>query len=164
MTYSYTQYHDFEDHPLSEFDRKLLNRLQLGLPLTQDPWQEISKELGESEALIRKRLEELLEIGVLTRFGPMFDIEKLGGAFTLAAMAVPSERFEEVATLLNQMPAVAHNYERQHYYNMWFVLATKTPEAILKEIENIEKQTGLSVLNLPKEKTYYVGLYFPLCA
>lgn len=147
---------------LDEFDRRLLNRVQHGLPLVRHPWQALSDELGASEVRIRQRLQELLDEGTLTRFGPMFDIEQLGGAFTLAAMRVPEARFDQVAEQLNQIPAVAHNYQREHDYNMWFVLATATPEGISETIEQIEQLTGLSVLNLPKEKTYHVGLHFPL--
>ena len=147
---------------LSDFDRRLLNRLQHGLPLVRHPWQELAQELQAPAAQIRQRLQELLDEGTLTRFGPMYDIEQLGGAFTLAAMQVPEQRFDEVTALLNDMPAVAHNYRREHPYNMWFVLATATPQGIEDCINQIEAATGLTVLNLPKEKTYHVGLHFPL--
>lgn len=147
---------------LDEFDRRLLNRLQHGLPLVRHPWQELASELDAPQERIRQRLQELLDDGTLTRFGPMFDIEQLGGAFTLAALCVPEERFDEVAQQLDRMLAVAHNYRREHEYNMWFVLATATPQGIQDSIDEIERQTGLSVLNLPKEKTYHVGLHFPL--
>lgn len=147
---------------LDEFDRRLLNRMQHGLPLVRHPWQALSVELEASEERIRQRLQELLDDGTLTRFGPMFDIEQLGGAFTLAAMRVPEEQFDTVTEQLNKIPAVAHNYQREHDYNMWFVLATATPEGITETIEYIEQLTGLTVLNLPKEKTYHVGLHFPL--
>ncbi|MGI6407908.1 MAG: Lrp/AsnC family transcriptional regulator [Gammaproteobacteria bacterium] len=147
---------------MDEFDRRLLNRLQHGLPLVRYPWQELAQELDAPQEQIRQRLQELLDDGTLTRFGPMYDIEQLGGAFTLAAMVVPAERFEEVTELLNRIPAVAHNYQREHEYNMWFVLATATPQGICDTIDEIERLTGLSVLNLPKEKTYHVGLHFPL--
>lgn len=147
---------------LDDFDRRLLNRLQHGLPLVRHPWQELASELDAPEEHIRQRLQELLDDGTLTRFGPMYDIEQLGGAFTLAALSVPEERFDEVARQLDQIAAVAHNYRREHEYNMWFVLATATPQGILDTIGEIEQLTGLSVLNLPKETTYHVGLHFPL--
>src|SRR5690554_4809252 len=147
---------------LDEFDRRLLNRVQHGLPLVRHPWQALSVELEASEERIRQRLQELLDEGTLTRFGPMYDIEQLGGAFTLAAMQVPEQRFDEITRLLNDIPAVAHNYRREHQYNMWFVLATATPQGIQDCINQIEAATGLTVLNLPKEKTYHVGLHFPL--
>ena len=63
----------------------------------------------------------------LTRFGPMFQVERMGGAFVLAALAVPEADYERVAELVNALPEVAHNYRREHALNMWFVLATETP-------------------------------------
>lgn len=146
----------------SPFDRQLLNRLQTGLPLVANPWQALAEELNTSSQALRQRLAELLEDGTLTRFGPMFDIEHLGGAFTLAALAVPEEDFDVVAEQVNALPEVAHNYKRNHSYNMWFVLATATPEDIHLTIQKIEDITGLKVLNLPKEKTYHVGLHLSL--
>ncbi len=104
----------------------------------------------------------MLEDGVLTRFGPMFDIEQLGGAFTLAALAVPEARFETVAAQLNELPQVAHNYRREHHWNMWFVLACASAAELAQALSRIEALTGLAVLNLPKEHTYHVGLYFPV--
>lgn len=147
---------------MDEFDRRLINRLQHGLPLVRQPWQALAEELGSDSAHLRGRVQALLDDGTLTRFGPMFDIERLGGAFTLAALAVPEERFEAVAAQLQALPEVAHNYRREHPWNMWFVLACATPAGIAASIALIEAQTGLTVLNLPKEATYHVGLHFPL--
>jgi hypothetical protein len=53
---------------------------------------------------------------------------------------------------------VAHNYQREHELNMWFVLATETPQRILAVIAEIEQQTGLKAYNLPKEREYFIGL------
>ena len=79
---------------MDELDRQLINRLQRGLPLVRHPWQAVAAELRSTPDELLDRLHLLLEDGVLTRFGPMFDIERLGGAFTLAALAVPESRFE----------------------------------------------------------------------
>ena len=124
------------------------------------PWEALAEELGAESTELRARLQALLDDGTLTRFGPMFDIDRLGGAFTLAALSVPEERFDEVAAILDGLPEVAHNYRREHQWNMWFVLGCATPEGIAATIERIEAQTGLPVLNLPKEETYHVGLHF----
>ncbi|UVO18870.1 Lrp/AsnC family transcriptional regulator [Stutzerimonas stutzeri] len=147
---------------MDDFDRLLINRLQHGLPLVRQPWQALAEELGSSSEALRARVQALLDDGTLTRFGPMFDIERLGGAFTLAALSVPEERFDEVAAILDAMPEVAHNYRREHAWNMWFVLGCATPEGVAETIARIEAQTGLPVLNLPKEETYHVGLHFPV--
>jgi len=134
---------------MDELDRQLINRLQHGLPLVRQPWEALAEELGSSSATLRARVQALLEDGTLTRFGPMFDIERLGGAFTLAALSVPEQRFEEVAAVLEAMPEVAHNYRREHAWNMWFVLGCATPEGVAETIARIEAQTGLPVLIKP---------------
>ena len=90
----------------------------------------------------------------------MFQIERMGGAFTLAAMQVPESDFERVTTVVNSLPEVAHNYRREHDFNMWFVLATEMPEGIDKAIANIEAATGLPIYNMPKEKEFFVGARF----
>lgn len=145
---------------MDELDRRLINRLQYGLPLVRHPWQALAEELDAEPQALRERLQALLDDGTLTRFGPMFDIERLGGAFTLAALSVPDYRFETVAERLAEMPEVAHNYRREHAWNMWFVLGCATPQGIADTIARIEAETGLPVLNLPKEETYHVGLHF----
>ncbi|MBK5395350.1 Lrp/AsnC family transcriptional regulator [Pseudomonas sp. TH39(2020)] len=147
---------------MDDLDRRLINRLQLGLPLVRHPWRVLAAELESSSTELLDRLHTLLDDGVLTRFGPMFDIERLGGAFTLAALAVPEERFDDVAEQLHDLPEVAHNYRREHAWNMWFVLGCATEHAITETLQRIETLTGLPLLNLPKEETYHVGLYFPV--
>lgn len=147
---------------MDELDRRLVNRLQLGLPLVPDPWQVLAQELCSDSQVLRQRVQRLLDDGTLTRFGPMFDIERLGGAFTLAALRVPEERFEAVAALLEAMPEVAHNYRREHAWNMWFVLGCASERELRQALRRIEQDSGLAVLNLPKEETYHVGLYFPV--
>jgi len=147
---------------MDEFDRLLINRLQRGLPLVRHPWEALAEELGSTSVALRERVQALLDDGTLTRFGPMFDIDRLGGAFTLAALSVPEERFDEVAAQLEAMPEVAHNYRREHQWNMWFVLGCETPQGIAESIARIEAETGLVVLNLPKEETFHVGLHFPV--
>ncbi|WP_313240886.1 Lrp/AsnC family transcriptional regulator [Stutzerimonas kunmingensis] len=147
---------------MDEFDRLLINRLQHCLPLVRHPWEALAEELGSTSVALRERVQALLDDGTLTRFGPMFDIDRLGGAFTLAALSVPEARFDEVAAQLEAMPEVAHNYRREHRWNMWFVLGCETPQGIAESIARIEADTGLAVLNLPKEETFHVGLHFPV--
>jgi DNA-binding Lrp family transcriptional regulator len=93
---------------------------------------------GWTEEGRHQRLSALLESGMLTRFGPLFQIERAGGLFVLAAMAVPEERYDAVTAQVNAHPEVAHNYRRAHALNMWFVVAAETPaqaHAMLQRIE-----------------------------
>jgi DNA-binding Lrp family transcriptional regulator len=143
---------------MDEADSAIVNRLQGGFPLVARPFRAVARELGLAEADVIARVRRLLEERVLTRFGPMYQVERMGGAFSLGALSVPRADFKRVAAIVNAMPEVAHNYEREHHYNMWFVLATETPDGIARAIARIERDTGLPVLNLPKLREYCIGL------
>lgn len=145
---------------MDELDRAIVNNLQGGFPIGDHPFRDAAERLGTTEAELLARIGRLLESGVLTRFGPLYQVEKLGGAFTLAAMAVPDDDFERIAAVVNAFPEVAHNYARSHRLNMWFVLATETPDGVTETIDRIERATGLPVLNFPKEAEYFVDLRF----
>lgn len=145
---------------MDETDRKIINTLQGGFPVCESPYRTVAEPLGLTESELIDRLQRLLDSGVLSRFGPMYHTEQMGGALTLAALKVPQEQFEEVAVSVNAFPQVAHNYARQHPLNMWFVIATEHPEEIQSVIERIEQKTGLKVFNMPKLKEYYIGLRF----
>ena len=143
---------------MDEVDRRLINALQGGFPICDRPYAEVGRRLGLEEDDVIARLERLLEDGVLSRFGPMYDAERLGGGLTLAAMAVPEDRLDEVAGIVGGFPEVAHNYERTHELNMWFVVATERPERIGEVLREIETATDLPVLDLPKLEEYFLEL------
>lgn len=139
-------------------DARLIDRLHGELPLTDHPFADVGAELGMGEEEVIERLQRLLAQGVLTRFGPLYQIERAGGCFVLAAMEVPPGRFDEVAQVVNACPEVAHNYRREHALNMWFVVAAESPEQCDAALDGISRATGLAVLAFPKQREYHVGL------
>ena len=143
---------------MDAIDRLIINTLQEGFPICDAPYQQVAIQLGLNEQTLIERLLALLDNGTLTRFGPLYHAELMGGALTLAAVKTPSEHFAEVTGMINAFPEVAHNYARNHALNMWFVIATETPEQIEQTINLIEQQTGLTVYNMPKINEYFVGL------
>lgn len=142
--------------------RALLNKLQDGIPLESAPFARLADELGLTADEVVAQIAAWLADGTLTRFGPMYRIDTLGGGLSLAAMAVPADRFTEVTAVLDGMPEVAHNYEREHELNMWFVLAVETPDGIAAAADDIAARTGLEVYLFPKEVEYFVDLRFPV--
>ena len=143
---------------MDDIDRAIVNGLQGGFPLCPRPFAVVSQKLGLEEKEFLERLRSLLEAGVLTRFGPMYDAERLGGAFTLCAMRVAAADFARVAALVNAHPEVAHNYEREHRFNMWFVLATGSAADTQRIVAAIERETGCAVMQLPRLEEYFVEL------
>ncbi len=142
---------------LDDTDRRIVNRMQEDLPLCNTPFAAVATELGLTESDLLTRLEAMKASGVITRFGPFFDAAAMGGAFCLCAMAVPADQFDAVLTKVNVHPEVAHNYERAHRLNMWFVLATETPEGIDAAADTIEGETGITVHRFPKLQEFYIG-------
>lgn len=147
---------------LEPLDRLFINRFQGGFPLTGRPFSQVAATLGSEEATLIQALAGLLEDGTLSRFGPLFDAARLGGGLTLAALAAPEADFDAVAAQVNAFPGVAHNYRRDHHLNMWFVVATDTPEGVAEVLAGIERATGLTVFNFPKQREYYLGLWLQL--
>ena len=143
---------------MDEVDRVIVNTLQDGLAICEQPFASLARELEIDEQEIVARIEKLLEDKVLTRFGPLYDAERLGGALSLCALSATPDTFEETAKRVNAHPEVAHNYERDHALNMWFVLATETPERIAEVVSAIESETGCRVFQVPKQEEFYVGL------
>jgi len=144
--------------PLDAIDRRIVNELQGGFPICEEPYAEAAEALGlEADDLIA-RIGRLVDKGRLSRFAPMFNAERLGGAVCLCALAAPPDRFDTVAEQVNAHPEVAHNYARTHALNMWFVLASEDPERIAEVSAEIEAETGLKVYLMPKLEEYYIGI------
>lgn len=145
-------------------DLLLIDRLHGELPLTERPFADVGAALGISEDEVIERLRHLLSRGTLTRFGPLFQIERAGGLFVLAAIEVPEADFQRIAAIVNGFAEVAHNYRREHRLNMWFVVAAETRESAFEALVRIEAATGLKVHAFPKEREYFVELRLPAAA
>ena len=146
---------------MDAIDRRIIDALHGGFPVCERPFAAVAPGLGLAEDELIARVGRLLDNGTLTRFGPLFDAGRLGGEFVLAAMEVPAEDFERVASMVNALPEVAHNYAREHRLNMWFVLGAETPGRIVDAIGRIERETGLAVLAFPKQREFFVELRLP---
>ncbi|RLJ18127.1 AsnC family protein [bacterium endosymbiont of Escarpia laminata] len=145
---------------MDSVDRAIINRLQGGFPVSDHPYRKAADHLDISEAELIQRLEQMLEKRQLSRFGPLYNAERLGGGLSLCAMSISEEDFERVAEQVNAFSEVAHNYARDHRLNMWFVLATETPARIESVLAEIEDVTGYQVYNMPKKEEFFVGLRF----
>jgi DNA-binding Lrp family transcriptional regulator len=138
-------------------EKAIINGLQGGFPLTPRPFRDAGAELGLSEGELIEGVRDLVGAGQLSRFGPLWNAEMLGGDVCLAAIAVPPDRFEEVAEQVNAHPEIAHNYERTHALNMWFVISAEDARRIAQVIAEIEKETGLTIHAMPKMNEFFVG-------
>jgi DNA-binding Lrp family transcriptional regulator len=138
-------------------ERAVINGLQGDFPLSPRPFRHAGAQLGLTEGELIDTVTQLVESGRVSRFGPLWNATELGGDVCLCAMAVPDERLDEVASLVNAHREVAHNYERAHALSMWFVISAERPERLAEVIAQIEADTGLKVHAMPKTREFFVG-------
>ncbi|MDD5578673.1 MAG: Lrp/AsnC family transcriptional regulator [Methylobacter sp.] len=144
---------------MTPLHKQLLNDYQGNFPLSPRPYQDIATELGVSESDVIKALTELNETDVITRIGPVIPPNRIGVS-TLAAIAVPEAHLHDIAQIVSACPEVNHNYEREHYFNLWFVIIASDADHLQQVITGIEQQTGYSVMSLPLMDDYFIDLSF----
>lgn len=145
---------------MDDIDRLIINTLQDGFPICEEPYARVAADLKLEETDLIGRLERLRSEGILSRFGPLYNAERMGGGLSLCAIKVPERDYDRITEIVNGFPEVAHNYAREHDYNMWFVLATETPEGIDDMVTQIAEATGLPVMNAPKLAEFSISLRF----
>jgi DNA-binding Lrp family transcriptional regulator len=146
---------------LDPLSRQLIDRFQHGMPLCPEPYREMAQVLGCSEPQVMACLQRLELAGALSRVGPVFE-HRRAGASTLAAFAVPAERLQQIAERVSQYPEVNHNYAREHFYNLWFVLTGPDRQHIERVLDALEQDIGLTPLDLPMLTAYRIDLGFAL--
>ncbi|WP_217450764.1 Lrp/AsnC family transcriptional regulator [Vogesella oryzae] len=140
---------------------RLLDRYQRDFPLQSAPFALLAAECGLPEPTLLLRLQQARASGLLSRIGAVFAPNSVG-ASTLAALAVPPERLDEVAAQVSRQPEVNHNYARDHHYNLWFVLTAASRAGIDAALAQIAADTGLAPLDLPLQREYHIDLGFAL--
>lgn len=138
-------------------DREIINHFQGGFPVVERPFKVLADKLEIQESELMTRIRFMLDDGILTRFGPLYNIDKMGGTFSLCALEAPEDTFDQIAEKVNKFPEVAHNYQRAHRLNMWFVIAAESQDALTDTLARIEAATGIKVFNFPKQREFYVN-------
>ena len=142
-------------------DFHLLNDFQRDFPLCPAPFAELASRLGVAEKVVLGRLENLRRDGKISRVGAVFAPKRIG-ASTLAAMAVPPEKLDAVAAAVNRFPEVNHNYEREHRYNLWFVVTAASEGRLQATLGAVEQAAGYPLMPLPLLEEFHIDLGFSL--
>ena len=147
-----------------QIDLAILNALQDDLPLVSRPWKAIADRLNISETEMIDRMKNLEESGIIRDISPVLESRSLGlHAATLVALHVPEERIEEIAGVISSYAEVSHNFQRDHYYSLWFTIAAQNKEGIQRVLHEILQQTAipaLDVLDLPTTKKIKINVRF----
>ncbi len=147
---------------MSILEQKVLKELQKGIEPVPHPYRTIAEKLNCTEDDIIKVLEDLMERGLVRKYGAIIAPKKLGYVSTLAAMEVPNTKIEEVGQMINSFQGVTHNYLREGEPNLWFTLIEKDDVALDENLSQITDRTGLKVIKLPARRTYKIGVKFDI--
>jgi len=145
----------------ADLELRLLNDYQHDFPLEPQPFASIAGRMGVSEGDVLHTLIRLQQQGTVSRVGAVFRPRSIG-ASTLAALAVAQDRLDEVAQMVSSYPEVNHNYQREHHYNLWFVVAAPDEVALQRVLKEIEERSGSKVLFLPLVEDYHIDLGFDM--
>jgi len=146
---------------LNSIEKHLLNDFQHDFPLVSRPFKKIADEIGTSEEVVIETLKQLQADGFVSRVGAVFRANSIG-ASTLAAMAIPEDELEAVAEMINEYSEVNHNYQREHQYNLWFVLTASDEHTLNAILDDIEHRSGYDVMYLPMIEDFHIDLGFEL--
>ncbi|MDH4234883.1 MAG: Lrp/AsnC family transcriptional regulator [Gallionella sp.] len=146
---------------MTPLELHLLNDFQRDFPLAPAPFGVIAGRLGVSEAEVLERFAQLQASGKVSRVGAVFRPHSIGSS-TLAALAVPQDELDEVAQLVSSYADVNHNYEREHQYNLWFVVTASDEARVQEVLGEIERLTGYQPLHLPMLEDFHIDLGFDL--
>jgi DNA-binding Lrp family transcriptional regulator len=148
---------------MDQLDTKILNLIQRGLPLSENPFHDLAKQLGIEPGQIIERLQQLKTAGFIRRIGGVFNTAKMGYQSTLIAMEVPVDQIITVSQIINKYPQVTHNYLRNNRMNIWFTLSTKSKAQKDQILNEIKCSCGqVKIHEFPAVKHFKLNVYFDL--
>ncbi len=151
-----------ENGSLDDLDKAILNEIQSHFPIATRPYEEVGGRVGAPEAEVIRRVQAMVDSGVIRRLGANFTSRKLGYTSTLCAAHVPPELLERFVEVVNRYPGVTHNYLRRHHFNVWFTLIAESVERLEQILADISAASGVEVLSLPAQEIFKIKVDFPV--
>ncbi len=145
---------------LTDFQKRLCNRLQRGLPLVSRPFAAIGADLECAEVEVLDQAHLLQSTGVLRRICAVLNQRALGMASTLVAARVPDEQVPTVTAAVNALPGVSHNYLRRHEFNLWFTLQAESPEQLRHNLIELQARFDVEFHSLPVTRVFKLDVRF----
>ena len=144
---------------MDTLDKEILNEIQWTFPLVSQPYHEIAKKFDISTDVVKKRLTNLKQTGILRQLSAIFDTRRLGYKSSLVALEIEPDKLDYVAHQINRHPGVSHNYERNHQFNLWFTLAVPPGSDLKTEVDKFSKLAGIKKTRLlPTIQLFKIGV------
>jgi DNA-binding Lrp family transcriptional regulator len=134
---------------MDKIDQAIVRTIQDGIPILEEPFAEIAKQIGINQDDVITRLKRLMNNGVIRRFSISVNQRKVGiVANALVAWKVPQNRVEEVGKAMSSYSEITHCYKRQTVpgkweYNLLTVIHGYDHESVKQFIQKLSKAIGL---------------------
>jgi len=118
---------------MDEMDKAIIRAIQAELPITQEPYKILADQLYIEESVLLKRIESMLENGIIRRMGAVLNHRTVGfQANAMVVWSVPEDKVETVGNLMALQREISHCYQRPCHsdwpYNMYTMIHAKTKE------------------------------------
>ncbi len=153
---------------MDETNQKILEHVEKGIALINEPFKEIAAQLGITQQEVIARLTKLRQEGAIRRFGASIKPNKIGfSANALVAWKVPQNRVQEVGFYLSRFPEISHCYERKVVpqrweYNVYTVLHAREREGIESMVNRISVAASLEEYRILFSKRDLKRTFSPL--
>ena len=132
---------DVDSENRSFSDSQLVSLIRQGLPLTERPYREIARTLGVSEHEVIRRIGNMVERGVIKRFGIIVKHHELGfRANAMTVWNIPDGNVHNIAALMKDYPFVTLCYRRPRKLPDW-------PYKLFCMIHGKDRDTVLGLLD-----------------
>jgi len=133
---------------ISALEKKIIEQIQGCIPVELNPYAKIAQKIGISEEVLLGKIKELMERGIIRRFGAVLHHRKAGfHANGMAVWAVSEEDLERVGRMMASFDEVTHCYERPTFagwkYNLYTMIHGRSEEDCRKIVEKISDRTGI---------------------
>lgn len=134
---------------LTQDDLMLVETLCGGLPLVAQPYAELGRRAGLSEAEVLAGIRRLIDGGVIKRFGVIVQHRKLGYiANGMSVWNIPDERVSDVGEQMGTFPFVTLCYRRPRYlpdwpYNLFAMVHGSDRATVLEQVGEIARSLKL---------------------
>ena len=134
-------------------DRRLIEAVQQGLPVTQRPYADIGEKLGLHETEVIERLSRLKQKGLIKRLGVIVKHRKLGySANAMIVFDVPDHLTDQIGSHISRFDFVTLCYQRPRSgaewpYNLYCMIHGKTRDTVLQQLEHLCQTYDLSKFN-----------------
>ncbi|MEO7954488.1 MAG: Lrp/AsnC family transcriptional regulator [Polaromonas sp.] len=124
---------------LDEFDRRLIAVTQGGLPLVSRPYEAVGARLGVSGEVVRERLAQMLDSGLIRRIGAVPNHYRLGWiANGMTVWDVDDALVDQLGGQIGALTGVSHCYRRPRElprwpYNLFAMLHGRSREEVERQ-------------------------------